>query len=218
MDRAPVAVGRGGTDEGPERLSALSDGVFAIAMTLLVLDVSVPRGLDDAAFHEALRQALPNVGAYALSFAVIANFWSDHRRVLGGVPRVDASVVGLTLLGLALIALLPFPTSLLAEYGYEPLAVAIYSGSVAATNAVHLALLRTSHKRLGPPPDPLTARVRRLDAADLGSSVVVFGVAVPLAFVSPNVAMFFWIILVPAKRVIGGKRRRATAAGGDGTF
>lgn len=90
------------------RLTALSDGVFAIAMTLLVLNISVPPDLGAAAFHEALREQLPNLGAYALSFVVIAQFWRDHRYVL---DRVDASVDRgghLTLLGLGLVALLPF--------------------------------------------------------------------------------------------------------------
>ncbi|MGP4002586.1 TMEM175 family protein [Streptomyces sp. 8N706] len=205
MDHAPAAAGTGA---GAERLAALSDGVFAIAMTLLVLDISVPAGLNDAEFREALGDAVPNLGAYVLSFAVIAQFWSGHRRILSGFPTVDGTVIGLTLLGLGLIALLPFPTSLLAEYGDEPAAVAIYSGSVALQNMAHFALLLTSHRRLGRPADPVTLRARRLDVADMCSTVLVFGIGVPLAFVSPTVALWFWLTLVPAKAVIGRRQRR----------
>ncbi|MGP3923324.1 TMEM175 family protein [Streptomyces sp. 8N616] len=206
MDRVPTT----GTGGAAERLETLSDGVFAIAMTLLVLDVSVPPGLNSAGFHEALGEAVPNLAAYALSFAVIAQFWRDHRRLLGVLPAPDGTVTGLTLLGLALIALLPFPTALLAEYGDEPLAVAIYSGSVAGTNAAHLALLLTIHRRLPPPAAPDTVTARRLDAADLGSTVLVFGIAVPLAFASPAAAKWFWLILVPAKVAIDRRQRRVT--------
>ncbi|MET8676649.1 TMEM175 family protein [Streptomyces sp. NPDC004647] len=205
MDRASATTGGG---KGAERLEALSDGVFAIAMTLLVLDVSVPTGLDEAEFHEALRETLPNLGAYALSFAVIAEFWTDHRRILRAFPTVDGRVTGLTLLGLGLIALLPFPTALLAEYGDESLVVAIYSGSVAMTNAVHLALLLTSHSLLTPATERITVNARRLDAADLGATVVVFGIAVPLAFASPELAKLFWITLIPAKLAVGHQQRR----------
>ncbi|MFC7511900.1 TMEM175 family protein [Streptomyces thermocarboxydus] len=60
------------TEGGPDRLVALSDGVFAIAITLLVLDIQVPQGLDSDGFHEALRDVLPNLGAYAISLAVLA--------------------------------------------------------------------------------------------------------------------------------------------------
>jgi uncharacterized membrane protein len=193
---------------GIARLENLSDGVFSIAMTLLVLDVSVRRGLDDARFHDALRDVLPHFAAYALSFAVIGEFWHDHRRILAAFPAAEAGVTRLTLLGLGLTAVLPFPTALLAEYSDQPLAVATYSLSVASQNAVHLALLLASHRRLGPPVHPLAARVRWLATADLASTVLVFGIAVPLSFVSPAAAKWFWLILLPAKSVIGHRRRR----------
>jgi TMEM175 potassium channel family protein len=209
VDHAPSASGTGG---GAERLSALSDGVFAIAMTLLVLDVSVPTGLDSAGFHEALEDALPNLAAYALSFAVIGEFWRDHRHILSAAPSADGLVTVVTLIGLALIALLPFPTSLLAEYSDEPVAVAIYSGTVAAINTAHLALLLTIHQLLRPPTGVLTARARRLGAADLGSTVLVFGSAVPIAFASPDAAKWFWLTLVPAKVLIGRRSRQESAA------
>ncbi len=86
------------TEGGPERLVALSDGVFAIAVTLLVLDIDVPPGLNDAGFHEALGDVLSNLGAYALSFAVLAGFWRDHRAIFHRVRLVDADVIWLTVL------------------------------------------------------------------------------------------------------------------------
>lgn len=192
---------------GVERLWALSDGVFAIAMTLLVLDLSVPPRLGDAAFRAALREVMPNLAAYALSFVVIAQFWRDHRRILGLVSEVDTPVVSLALFGLGLTALLPFPTAVLAEYNDEPEAVALYSGSVAALNLVHLALMITVYRRLGKEGER-DVRARRLDVADLAVTVFVFGLAVPLAFVSPLGAKWFWIVLVPAKVTIGRKARR----------
>ncbi|MEU8570690.1 TMEM175 family protein [Streptomyces pathocidini] len=212
MDRGPTAApGAGeGAGEGIERLSALSDGVFAIAMTLLVLDVSISPNLDAAAFERALEDLLPNLAAYALSFVVIAQFWTDHRRILGAAPKADGPIVALTLLGLGLIALLPFPTSLLAEYGGESLAVAIYSGVVGATNAAHLALTLAVNRRLRPTADPLARRAQRLDAADLAATVLVFALAIPLAFVSPDGAKWFWLTLLPIKVALGRRQHAAT--------
>lgn len=200
---------------GTQRVEALSDGVFAIAMTLLVLDISVPAGLDSADFHEALLDVLPNIAAYALSFAVIAQFWRDHRSILGAAPAPDGAVLGLTLVGLALVALLPFPTSLLAEYTEQALAVAVYSGTVAAINAVHTALVaavrrsETARDRdpAGPAGKGPRARRQRL-AVDSGVTAAVFGAAVPLAFVSPAAAMWSWLTLVPLNILIGRRRRR----------
>lgn len=116
---------------GAARLIVLSDGVYAIAMTLLVINVTVPAHLDDVAFHKALGGALPNIGAFALSFALIAGFWRDHRRILTALSTETAVITRLVLLGLGLVALLPFPTALLAEYASQPEAVALYAGAMA---------------------------------------------------------------------------------------
>lgn len=203
---------------GVERLSALSDGVFAIAMTLLVLDLSVPPHLDEAEFRAALREVMPNLAAYALSFVVIAQFWRDHRRILGVVSTVDTPIVSLALLGLGLTALLPFPTAVLAEYNDEPEAVALYSGSVAALNLVHLALMITVYRRLDPEAARRSAMARRWDIADLAATVIVFGLAVPLAFASAAAAKWFWAVVVPVKMTIGTQGQRSArrqAARGD---
>ena len=204
VSHTPAATGDSG---GLDRLENLSDGVFSIAMTLLVLDVTMRRGLSTKGFEEALHQTLPHLAAYALSFAVISQFWRDHRRILARFPTLDGTVTGLTLLGLGLTAVLPFPTALLAEYSSQPLAVAVYGLSVSLQNAVHLALLLTSHKRIGPPDGKTEVRVRRLDAADLASTVIVFGLTVPLAFVSPTAAKWVWLALFPAKFLIGRSQR-----------
>ncbi|KAB8170962.1 DUF1211 domain-containing protein [Streptomyces sp. 3MP-14] len=180
-----------------ERLSALSDGVFAIAMTLLVLDISVPDGLDDAGFRAALRDTGPHLAAYALSFAVIAQFWRSHRALLAQAPGDDETVTRFTLLGLALVALLPFPTGLVAEYGDQPLAAASYAANVAAANAAHLGVLGTSHRRAGPPPDDGRAAERRRSLRVLTALTSVFAVSIPVALVSPGLAPVLWVSVFP---------------------
>ena len=84
----PEPTEKAAEERGLARLNALSDGVFAIAMTLLVLDVSVPPGLSEERFHEQLRETAPNMAAYALSFLVLAQLWRDHRYVLDRFHRV----------------------------------------------------------------------------------------------------------------------------------
>lgn len=197
-------------DEGSAaRLLALSDGVFAIAMTLLALDIALPDGLDADGFARALSNVLPKVWAYALSVLVIAAFWRGHYQLFQSVRNVDGTVVKLVLLGLGLVALMPFPTTLLAEYADLPQSVAIYSGAVAATQ---LALTVVLWKRPWLGSAPLTDPIVRNDVADLASTVLVFVVAVPLAFVSPTGAMLWWAMLIPVRVVLGkrGKRLRAT--------
>ncbi|WP_326647569.1 MULTISPECIES: TMEM175 family protein [unclassified Streptomyces] len=195
------------------RLLALSDGVFAIAMTLLALDITLPTGLDPAGFEQALGDVTPNLWAYALSFLVIAAFWRGHHQVFRYARDVDGTVIRLGLLSLGLIALMPFPTTLLAEYGDLPQSVAVYSGAVAAMGATQLALTVALWKRPWLGSAAMPAPVARNDMADLASTVLVFAVAVPLAFVSPMGAKLWWAVLIPVKVVTGkrGKRLRAAA-------
>ncbi|MEU8782796.1 TMEM175 family protein [Streptomyces sp. NPDC048637] len=199
-------------DEGSAaRLLALSDGVFAIAMTLLALDITLPDGLDSAGFAQALRDVMPKVWAYALSLLVIAAFWRGHYQIFQYVRDVDGTVIRIVLLSLGLVALMPFPTTLLAEYGDLPQSVAIYSGAVAAMGASQLALTLVLWKRpwlrSAALPDPIV----RNDVADLAATVLVFAAAVPLAFVSPTGAKLWWAVLIPVRMVTGkrGKRLRA---------
>lgn len=201
-------------DEGSAaRVLALSDGVFAIAMTLLALDITLPAGLDQAGYEEALGEVAPNLWAYALSFVVIAAFWRGHHQVFRYVREVDGTVIKLGLLNLGLIALMPFPTTLLAEYGDQPQSVAVYSGAAAAIGATQLSLTLVLWKRPWLSSRAMSDPVARNDVLDLASMVLVFAVAVPLAFVSPLGAQLWWAVLIPVKVVLGrrGKRLRAAA-------
>ncbi|MCX5085915.1 TMEM175 family protein [Streptomyces sp. NPDC056121] len=201
-------------DEGSAaRFLALSDGVFAIAMTLLALDITLPAGLDPAGFERALGDVVPNLWAYAISFLVIAAFWRGHHEMFRSTREVDGTVIRIGLLGLGLIALMPFPTTLLAEYGDQPQAVALYSGAVAAMGAAQLALAVVLWKRPWLGREALPDPVARNDVADLASVVLVFAVAVPLAFVSPAGAKWWWVVLIPVKAVTGNRGKRLRAAG-----
>jgi uncharacterized membrane protein len=113
------------------RLEAFSDGVFAIAITLLVLEIPVPH-VADSGLTDALLDQWPNYAAYVVSFAIIGIIWINHHAVFGYVTRVDRALLLLNLLLLLWIVLIPWPTSLLAEYmqtggGDEQAAALVYS-------------------------------------------------------------------------------------------
>ncbi|MEV5806589.1 TMEM175 family protein [Streptomyces parvulus] len=188
---------------GPERVVALADGVFAIAITLLVLDFSVPRGLDAAAYRDELRELVPNLGAYALSVLVLGLFWRDHRRIFRFVERVDGQVITLSLLGLGVAALVPFPTTLISEYGREPASVAIYAAAVASLGASHLALVALLAARPWLRGDAVPQEGFLIYGLDLAASVVVFSLSVPLALAIGPAAMWGWLVLLPLKVLIG---------------
>lgn len=194
---------------GPERVVALADGVFAIAITLLVLDFSVPSGLDSAAYHAELRDLAPNLGAYVLSLLVLGVFWRDHRRIFGYVEQVDGQVITLSLLGLGVAALLPFPTKLLAEYGNEPVSVAVYAAAIAALGASHLALLAVLATRPWLRGGAAPEEGFLLFGLDIAATVVVFALSVPLALAVGPAAMWSWLVLVPVQGLLGRSATRA---------
>ncbi|MFF9266348.1 TMEM175 family protein [Streptomyces rochei] len=197
---------------GPERVVALADGVFAIAITLLVLDFSVPSGLDSAAYHAELRDLAPNLGAYVLSLLVLGVFWRDHRRIFGYVEQVDGQVITLSLLGLGVAALLPFPTKLLAEYGNEPVSVAVYAAAIAALGASHLALLAVLATRPWLRGGAVPEEGFLLFGLDIAATVVVFALSIPLALAVGPAAMWSWLVLVPVRGLLGRSATRARRA------
>ncbi|MGW6645869.1 TMEM175 family protein [Streptomyces iakyrus] len=190
-------------DGGPDRLLTLADGVFAIAITLLVLDLSVPRDLEPDQYREALRQVLPDLGAYAISVAVLGSYWRDHRRIFRGVREIDGQVISLSVVGFGVAALVPFPTRLLAEYGDQSVSVAVYAGAVAALGACHLAVAAVLARRPWLRHSTPTEAATPLYLLDSATIVVVFLVTVPLAFVTGPAVMWLWLVLVPAKAYLG---------------
>jgi uncharacterized membrane protein len=126
-----------------DRIVLLSDGVFAIAMTLLILDVRLPEGLPHSTFSGALNLLLPKVISYAITFIVISTYWSVHRRFVNYLTRIDASFIQLNLLFLFFITALPIPTTFAFQQQYTDqyhLSTIIYTLSLAMTGLTLAAL------------------------------------------------------------------------------
>jgi uncharacterized membrane protein len=147
------------------RVEAFSDGVIAIAITLLVLDMKVPRDLPEAAsLLGALLAQWPSYFAFATSFATIGIMWINHHRMFSLIQRADQLLLVLNGLLLMCITVVPFPTSLLAEYlGESPerTAALVYSGTFFVTAIVFNVLWRyASHKNrlIDPRSDPAAVR------------------------------------------------------------
>src|SRR3984957_20447786 len=140
----PSAIAHKAEDNSLGRLLALSDGVFAIAMTLLALDLKPPAGLGDHVTSQQLMHALAqNTDSYwsfLLSFYVIAIYWGGHRRLMRSVVVFNPNLVRDTVFLLLIVAALPFPTSLLGKYGGTPFALALYGAFNALATLALIAL------------------------------------------------------------------------------
>jgi uncharacterized membrane protein len=121
-----------------ERTVFFSDAVFAIAITLLILDVKLPHG--KLPFGEALGEAAPQIFGFLLSFMVIGIYWVNHTRIFARLEKVTPGIMRLNMLLLLTVSFLPFPTSVIAERGSETWVVIFYALSVAALGLAHFAL------------------------------------------------------------------------------
>ena len=121
-----------------DRLIMLSDGVFAIAMTLLALEVRPPAGWTGS-LTDLVEKTGRSLFGYGLSFFIVGVFWFSNRSIMARIRRVDARFTALTLLFLCLICLTPFATALMAQYG-PPRSMKVYSILVGATGAVQALL------------------------------------------------------------------------------
>jgi uncharacterized membrane protein len=110
----------------PARVLALSDGVFAIIITLLVLEVHVPELTQGHSLNEALRELRPSLIAFVISFILAGMYWVGHRDLFALIRRTDRGLVWLNILYLLPLCLLPFGAGLLGSYDQEPVALRIY--------------------------------------------------------------------------------------------
>jgi uncharacterized membrane protein len=192
-----------------DRLSAFSDGVFAIAITLLVVTIGVP-DLADKRLPEAIDHLRPELFTYALSFLVVGLYWKVHHRAFRTLQRVDERLININLLLLGFVALIPFPTAILGKYGSTSEAVVIYSSAMAAVGLVSAWLLfHVDHAALIAPEAPSVVRAKQVRSL---IAPVVFLLSIPLAYIDPVVAELFWITIaianVVATRVFGPDDQR----------
>jgi len=190
--RAQALFDRG---EGTDRIAFFSDAVFAIALTLLVLDIRLPEGLDDADVGGALLELLPQFFAYALTFAVLGINWVSHHRKYRYIERFDTRFVWLNLVFLAVVALAPFPTSVLSEYATAA-SVTLYAVQVAMLGIMQAVIWSYAHAR-GLMSPRIDDGVYRYSLAGTLVAPVIFLLTIPVAiFIDPVVAMWCWLSMV----------------------
>jgi uncharacterized membrane protein len=179
--------------ERPGRVEAFSDGVFAIAITLLILEIHVPEETGHG-LTEALAHQWPSYFAYVVSFLVIGVMWVNHHALFGHLAKVDRTLVFLNLLLLMVVAALPWPTALLAEHLRNTddarIAGVIYSGLMMVHALIYIAIwwyVTGSGHLLRPTVAIEAARTTRT-RFNLGA--VVYPATIGLALISP------WAMLV----------------------
>jgi uncharacterized membrane protein len=190
------------------RIVAFSDGVFSIAITLLVLNLGVDKGLTEGQIDDELWNQRDTFLAYAISFAVIGRFWLVHHRFFSEVDAFDSRLIGLNLLYLGWIVLLPFSSEVLGEYGGTTAAVVVYSVNLAVVVLLGLRMQIYARRQGLASIDDQASREAQIRAGYIAGT---FLLSIPLAFFSPGLATFLWLVLFidPASRLAGRGLNRA---------
>ena len=218
MRDGDVIMGRAGSEAEPgapsglERMIFFSDAVVAIALTLLALELPVPTGSTEAQVWHSFREKVPEYLMFLLSFAVIATLWTSHHwlfRYVGGWSR---RLLWLNFSWLLGVVLVPFATKLLIEVRGHQLSAVCYAAVVGGTSLTMLRIQRHARTAglLVPSATPALMRQFRVRAT---FPTVAFLASIPIAFASPDVAMYSWPVAsgvtVAVGRVLLHRREEA---------
>ena len=181
------------------RLEAFTDGVMAVIITIMVLELKVPEGGDRA----ALRPLLPVFLTYVLSFVYLGIYWSNHHHMLHATERVTGGILWANLHLLFWLSLFPFTTAWMGENHLAPVPTAVYGFVLLMAGIVYYILQRTIIVEQGR--DSLLKKAIGTDWKGKMSPVL-YLMAIPLAFVSSRIANGIYLLvalmwLVPDRRI-----------------
>jgi len=178
------------------RLEAFSDGVFAIVITLLVLDIRIPK-VDYNHLPEALIALLPKILSYVYSFIIIGVYWISHHNVTRLVNKIDSVVLWGNILFLLSVCFIPFPTSLMGDYPFKLIPVLLYGSSLLVANMIGFliwAYVSYCHRLIDP--ETPKAQIREINKSFLYVNAL-YVVAMGLMFwnVYASYTIFFSVLI-----------------------
>jgi uncharacterized membrane protein len=188
------------TDVHPEggfstaRVETLGDGIFAIVMTLLVLQLRIPAGTLARNFPHELRMLWPQLGAYVVSFVVLGIYWVAHHNQFAFIKAVDRGLLWINILFYLVVALVPFSASVTGSYHEEPLATAVYGGNLIAVGLVLFLHWRyaTSKPALS---EPVDARLRGEIDRHILIAPALYTLAIGLGFVNTLISLAIYALV-----------------------
>jgi uncharacterized membrane protein len=178
------------------RLENFSDGVFAIAVTLLVLNIKLPdvHSFGDTGLNGALLTMVPHVLTYIFTFLVVGVFWVGHHRIFTFVRILDTGMLWLNIIYLLFVAILPFPAAILSENPFQPTAIILYCVSLTLIASMHFLFMAYIMRHKEMKDDILTAEVYRSGIRNAVLGPLIYLAAAAMSFVSVYIS-FVLIVL-----------------------
>ena len=192
---------------GIGRLESFSDGVFAIAITLLILNFHIPSGLSGDQVWQAIADQQDVFLSAAISFAVIGVYWSVHRRTFARIQGQSSALTFVNFLHLATIVFLPFPTLVMSEYTKSFAAVGMYAATIAFAGFTAAATIVVAW-RGGLMDSSTTQEWVDEEVSSTVATPIIFAISIPVAAVNARAATWFWIVAFFASRPIGALTKK----------
>jgi uncharacterized membrane protein len=195
----------------PDRLLAFSDGVFGVAITLLVIDVHLPetRGSGEPVLLAGLVAMIPNLFVFAFTFVVVGMSWLGHHRKFSYVAQVDGTLLWFNLIYLMALCLVPFASGVLARHAGDPVAFALYAGVMALVDLLSAAVSAYALRAPFLVPLPaLTAERRRDIIMPPLLNAVIFAAGASLALAGlPRLGHWSLLLILPGAMFFGSRDR-----------
>ncbi|MGE5463107.1 MAG: TMEM175 family protein [Syntrophothermus sp.] len=208
MNQKSSSLSEPGNYVNQERLIFLVDGVFAITLTLLVLELRPPE-FGNSSLKDSLLAMMPRLYIYLIAFYSIANHWVVHQRMFRHITELDTSLLWFTIMSLLFITLIPAATAIVGRYPDQNLAVACFSANSlfhALSNFLFWAYVVRGQKRFAANSDP-----RLLAISSQVWLIISIGwlVSIPLGFINVYVAYAAWIVWPNLVSIWANRKRRA---------
>jgi uncharacterized membrane protein len=179
----------------PDRLLTFTDGVFAIIITILVLDIKVPDLGSGQALQDSLVAMWPSFSAFVVSFLLVGMFWVGHRGAFAQVRYIDHNVTWLNLLFLLPVSVVPFAASMVGEYSSEPTALHVYGAVLIAATLLRMALDGYLHRHPGLLWQRGGKQARRLANLTTAAPLIVYGTAMLVAVWLPWLSLLLYALV-----------------------
>lgn len=176
----------------PGRLIGLTDGVIAIIITILVLDIRVPELGSGTSLAEAITEVRPTFVSFVISFLLVGMFWTLHRHTFNNVRHIDHNALWLNLLFLLALSLVPFASSALGAYSTEPIALDLYGVVLIAVSLLRLALNAYFQTHPGLLWQASPPKARRVILMATSGTIVVYVIAMVAAHWSTTVSLILY--------------------------
>ena len=196
-----------------DRTTFFTDAVFAIALTLLVLEIGVPELVEAkhssaTALLDGLDDKVPKIVSFVIAFTLIGRYWLANHFFVAQLRAVDSRFMALSLVYLGFVAFLPFPTALVGEYEGNPISVVTFAIALGAVSGMETVLFAHARRhglmRLVLPDD-----VYRWGLLASSTPVIILVVTLPLAVVDTTLTLVSWVVLGPLLQLLIARLRPA---------